>query len=90
MLNTNNMSICDYINKVAVPANKFHSHRNTMGKLTGYVPKLGQIAVLEGFDQIGKVVREPNSVKDFLIELEDGSKLKKNLVNRDIEGYIDV
>lgn len=87
MLDTK-LSISDYVKKVAIPNNTFHFHKNN-GKLTGYVPKVGQLIILEGFEEVGKVIKEPNSVKDFLIMMEDGTKVRKNMVNKDIEGYLD-
>ena len=81
-------SIVDFIQRVAIPAGKFHFHKQN-GKLTGYVPKAGQLVVLENFEEMGTVLRDPNFVKDFTIRLDDGTVVRKNLVNKDIEGYVD-
>ena len=88
MLNTK-LTIKDYVQKEAIPKGKFHFHKKN-GSLTGYVPKAGQLIILDGFESVAKVIRDPNFNKDFIIEYEDGSKLRKNLVNNDIEGYLDV
>lgn len=77
-----------YVKTVAIPQKKFHFHKSN-GKLTGYKPKVGQIIVLAGLEEYGTVIREPNFVKDFVIQMPDGTKVRKNLVNQDIEGYTD-
>jgi hypothetical protein len=87
MLDTK-LSIKDYVQRVALPADRFHFHKK-QGKLTGYVPSAGQLIVLDGFEEIGEILRSPNSVKDFTARLSDGTIIRKNLVNKDIEGYID-
>lgn len=83
------MRLVDYIQRVAIPANKFHFHRKN-DKLTGYVPKVGQVMITEGFEEQAIVIRAANSVKDFVVEFPSGERVRKNLVNKDIEGFVDV
>ena len=87
MLDTK-LSIKDYVQREAIPKGKFHFHKKD-GRLTGYIPQVGQIIVLDGFERVAKVIRVPNFNRDFMIEFEDGIKERKNLVNDDIEGYLD-
>jgi hypothetical protein len=68
---------------------KFHCAKQVNGMLTKYVPKVGQYCVLENFEDLGLVIKAPNSTGDYLIQLEDGTKVRKNLCNRDLEGFLD-
>jgi hypothetical protein len=88
MLDLKNKTIKDYIQRVAIPQGKYHSAKDNSGKLLNYSPKVGQIIVLEGFETYGVVIKGPNFNRDFLIEV-DSLRIRKNLVNKDIEGYID-
>lgn len=69
---------------------KFYPAKHASGNLTKYKPKVGQCCVLENFEDFGLVVKAPNSTGDYLIQLSDGTKVRKNLCNRDLEGFLDV
>lgn len=56
------------------------------GKLTNFKPEKGMTIVLED-GEIGTVLKTPNSVGDFLIEVE-GERRRINLVVKEITGYI--
>lgn len=83
-------TIEQYVKDIALPKGKYHFHKDLAGRLTGYVPKAGQIAVLSNYTELAKVIKSPNFIKDFVIETESGARFRKNLVNNDIDGYIDV
>lgn len=46
--------------------------------------------ITEGFEEQAIVIRAANSVKDFVVEFPSGERVRKNLVNKDIEGFVDV
>lgn len=69
---------------------KFHCAKQVNGNLTKYKPSVGQHCILENFEDSGLVIKAPNSIGDYLIQLSDGTKIRKNLCNRDLEGFLDV
>lgn len=86
MLETGNLSLKDYIIK---NQHRFHFAKSLNGTLTYYSPKVGQYCILEGFEDYALVIRAPNSNKDYVIQFSDGTKARKNLCNKDVEGFID-
>lgn len=94
MLELKNITIAEHVQRVVIPKGKFHFHltRDSLNrtKLTGYVPKVGQLAVLADYMAVAKVVKGPNSIKDILIEYEDGTRMRVNLISTELEGFIDV
>lgn len=70
----------------AMKEGKFiHAKRN--GKLSNIKPLAGYTIVLED-GEFGTVLRTPNSIGDFMVELSSGARVRRNIVNGDILGYI--
>ena len=36
----------------------------------------------------GTILKSPNSVGDYLVLLETGEKIRKNIVNADVKGFL--
>jgi len=62
-------------------------HTKKDGKLVGIKPKKGQIAIFQDL-MTGVIIREPNGVGHFSIQLEDGSLVHENICTGNVVGLL--
>jgi hypothetical protein len=70
----------------ALKENRFFRTKKN-GKLIGLKPEAGWVAVFED-KTTGLVIKPPNSVGDLLVQLSDGTRIRENICNNNINGYL--
>lgn len=72
----------------ALKEGKYHPTREG-NKLNGYKPRPKQIVIYED-TSCGVVLKAPNGVGDYLVELTNGVRVRQNIINGNVKGFIDV